>query len=59
MDSNVTETVQTFPTYLKRASKTFLDLGAAGIVISEQLPNNVWEFGNYSRTSSIFAYYDL
>ncbi|KAF2028693.1 SGNH hydrolase, partial [Setomelanomma holmii] len=53
--NNVTETVQTFPTYLKNASRNFLELGAAGIIISEQLPNNVWESENYSRTPTIFS----
>ena len=51
--------MQTFPTYIKEASKRFLSSGAAGIIIAEQLPNNVWEFGNYSYTPKIFSYYDL
>lgn len=37
----------------------FLSKGAAGVVISEQLPNNVWEFGSYSYKPKIFSYYDL
>ncbi|KAF2122012.1 SGNH hydrolase-type esterase domain-containing protein [Lophiotrema nucula] len=56
---NATEVVKTFPAYVEAASKTFLKKGAAGIVISEQLPNNVWEGGVYARTPSIFSYYDL
>ncbi|KAF1364490.1 SGNH hydrolase [Lizonia empirigonia] len=56
--NNVTEVVQTFPTYVKTAARNFLDRGAAGIVIAEQLPNNVWESGNYSYRSPIFAYYN-
>ena len=57
--SNVTEVVKTFPAYIEAASKTFLEKGAAGIVISEQLPNNVWETGVYARTPTVFSYYDL
>ena len=56
-DSNVTEVVQTFPTYVKEAAGKFLDLGASGVVIAEQLPTNVWESGNFSYRSPIFAYY--
>lgn len=55
--SNATEVVQTFPTYIKSAAKKFLDLGAAGIVINEQLPTNVWESGDFSYRSPIFSYY--
>jgi rhamnogalacturonan acetylesterase len=43
---------------VKTASEDFLSLGAAGVIIAEQLPNNVWEFGNYSRTPTTFSYYD-
>lgn len=57
--SNTTEVVKTFPAYLEAAAKTFLSLGAAGVVISEQLPNNVWESGKYSYKPSIFSYYDM
>jgi hypothetical protein len=56
--SNVTEVVQTFPTYIKTAARKFLGLGAAGIVVAEQLPTNVWESGNYMYRSPIFAYYN-
>jgi rhamnogalacturonan acetylesterase len=56
--SNVTETVQTFPTYVKNASKTYLELGAVGVILSEQLPTNVWQTGSYAYKESIFAYYD-
>ena len=59
VDSNVTEIVQTFPTYIEAAAKKFLSLGAASVIISEQLPNNVWESGSYSRTPTVFSYYDL
>ncbi|KAF2621677.1 carbohydrate esterase family 12 protein [Macroventuria anomochaeta] len=55
--NNATEVVQTFPTYVKATARKFLDLGAAGVVIAEQLPTNVWESGNYSYRSPIFAYY--
>lgn len=59
VDSNVTEVVQTFPTYIEAAAKKFLSLGAASVIISEQLPNNVWESGSYERKPTIFSYYDL
>ncbi|KAF2997932.1 hypothetical protein E8E13_005348 [Curvularia kusanoi] len=54
---NVTEIVQTFPTYVKAAASRFIALGAAGVVIAEQLPTNVWESGTYSYNSPVFAYY--
>ncbi|KAH7113729.1 GDSL-like Lipase/Acylhydrolase [Dendryphion nanum] len=57
--NNVTETVFTYPTYLKNASRRFLSLGAAGIVIASQLPTNVWEKGNFSYASTIFEKYDV
>ncbi|KAF9695504.1 hypothetical protein EKO04_006457 [Ascochyta lentis] len=57
--NNATEVVQTFPTYVKAAARNFLDLGAAGIVIAEQLPTNVWESGNYLYRSPVFAYYNM
>ena len=53
----MTEIVQTFPTYVKAAASKFLDLGAAGVVIAEQLPTNVWESGTYSYRSPVFEYY--
>ncbi|KAH6644563.1 SGNH hydrolase-type esterase domain-containing protein [Boeremia exigua] len=55
--NNTTEIVQTFPTYVKAAAQKYLDLGAAGIVIAEQLPTNVWESGSYTYRSPVFAYY--
>ncbi|OSS48919.1 hypothetical protein B5807_07070 [Epicoccum nigrum] len=55
--NNVTEVVQTFPTYVKEAASDFLDLGASGVVIAEQLPTNVWESSNFSYRSPVFAYY--
>ncbi|KAF1967585.1 GDSL-like Lipase/Acylhydrolase [Bimuria novae-zelandiae CBS 107.79] len=57
--NNVTEVVQTFPTYIEAAARKFLSLGAKSVIISEQVPNNVWESGSYARTPSIFSYYDL
>lgn len=51
--------MQTFPTYVKAAAKNFLEKGAAGVVIAEQLPNNVWETGNYTYEPSVFSYYDM
>ncbi|CAG5150263.1 uncharacterized protein ALTATR162_LOCUS2608 [Alternaria atra] len=57
--NNVTETVYTFPHYIKTAASTFLSLGASGIIISEQLPTNVWESGTYTFKPSRFAYYDM
>ena len=57
--SNVTEVVQTFPTYIETAARKFLSLGAASVIISEHLPTNVWDSGSYSRTPTIFSYYDL
>ena len=49
----------TFPHYIKTAASKFLDLGASGIIISEQLPTNVWESGTYTFKQSRFAYYDM
>lgn len=57
--SNVTEIVQTFPTYLETAARKFLSLGAAGVIVSEQLPTNVWQSGSYAYKPSIFSYYNL
>ena len=57
--SNVTEVLQTFPTYIEAAARKFLSQGAASVIISEQLPNNVWETGLYRREPTIFSYYDL
>ncbi|KAF2651804.1 carbohydrate esterase family 12 protein [Lophiostoma macrostomum CBS 122681] len=57
--NNTTEIVLTFPTYVKNASKTYLDLGAAGVIISQQLPTNVWQTGSYAYREPIFAYYDM
>lgn len=59
LTSNVTETVQTFPTYIKAATRNFLSKGAAGVIIAEQVPTNVWESGSYKYTPSIFSYYDM
>ncbi|KAF2710706.1 carbohydrate esterase family 12 protein [Pleomassaria siparia CBS 279.74] len=56
--TNITEVVQTYPTYVKAASQKFLDLGAAGVIISERLPTNVWESGSYSYTPTIYSYYN-
>ncbi|KAL6704803.1 hypothetical protein ACN47E_007607 [Coniothyrium glycines] len=57
--NNVTEVVQTFPTYIKSAARKFLSLGAAGVIISEQLPTNVWESGDYTFKPTAFSYYGL
>ncbi|KAI4917794.1 hypothetical protein J4E85_009886 [Alternaria conjuncta] len=57
--NNATEVVHTFPSYIKSAASTFLSLGASGIVISSQLPTNVWESGSYSFTPGRFAYYNM
>ncbi|KAF2644681.1 GDSL-like Lipase/Acylhydrolase [Massarina eburnea CBS 473.64] len=57
--NNATEVVQTFPTYIKSASEAFLEKGAAGVVLAEQLPANVWESGSYAYKSPIFAYYSM
>jgi rhamnogalacturonan acetylesterase len=59
LNSNATEIVKTFPAYIKSAASNYLSLGAAGIVISEQLPTNVWESGNFTFKPSRFAYYDM
>ncbi|EPE10397.1 rhamnogalacturonan acetylesterase [Ophiostoma piceae UAMH 11346] len=54
--NGVNETVQTYPTYLKRAGAAFLAAGA-DVVISSPTPNNVWESGSYSWGPDRFAYY--
>jgi rhamnogalacturonan acetylesterase len=59
LNSNATEIVKTFPAYIKAAASNYLSLGAAGIIIAEQLPTNVWESGEYSFKPSRFAYYDM
>jgi rhamnogalacturonan acetylesterase len=59
VNSNVTEIVQTFPTYIEAAARKFLERGAASVIISEQLPTDVWQSGSYSYKPSVFSYYDL
>jgi len=56
MNSNATEIVQTYVTYLKNATSLFLSKGAK-VIISSPTPNNPWEFGNFSYTPTIFTYY--
>jgi len=52
------EVVQTFPTYIENAAKKFLALGAESVIVSEQLPTNVWQSGTYSYKPSAFSYYN-
>ncbi len=54
--NGASETVQTYPTYLKQAGAAFLAAGAK-LVISAPTPNNVWESGSYSWGPDRFAYY--
>ncbi|TVY43092.1 Rhamnogalacturonan acetylesterase [Lachnellula subtilissima] len=53
---NATEIVQTYGTYLKNATRKFLDKKAK-VVLSSMTPTNPWEFGNYSYAPNIFTYY--
>jgi hypothetical protein len=59
LNSNATEIVKTFPTYIKGAASNYLASGAAGIIISEQLSTNVWESGHFTFKPSRFADYDM
>ncbi|KAH7068301.1 GDSL-like Lipase/Acylhydrolase [Paraphoma chrysanthemicola] len=54
----VVEHVKTFPVYVKRAARLFLSRGAAGIIIAEQLPRNVFSSGTYKYTQTVFSWYD-
>lgn len=48
------ETVLTFPAYLKNAANLFQEKGA-NVLISSQTPNNVWETGEYIYEASRFV----
>lgn len=54
--SGVTETVQTYYTYLYNAAKLFQSKGAS-VIISSATPNNVWEGGVYSYSANRFVGY--
>lgn len=53
---NMTEIVQTYPTYLKEASRMFLKKGAK-VVLSSPTPDNPWETGNFSYAPNRFTYF--
>jgi len=52
----VAEIVQTYPTYLIDASKTFLAKGAK-VIISSPTPDNPWETGTYTYSPNRFTTY--
>jgi rhamnogalacturonan acetylesterase len=54
--SNQTEIVQTYVTYLKNASSTFLHLGAR-VLITSPTPTNPFQSGAYSFNPTVYAYY--
>ncbi|KAF2661062.1 carbohydrate esterase family 12 protein [Lophiostoma macrostomum CBS 122681] len=54
--SGVVETVQTYYTYLVNAAKLFQAKGA-NVIISSATPNNVWETGTFTYSSSRFVTY--
>ncbi|KAF4782005.1 GDSL-like Lipase/Acylhydrolase [Colletotrichum scovillei] len=54
--NNQTEVVQTYTTYLRNASSTFLSLGAR-VVISTSTPINPYSTGIFSWTPTIYAWY--
>ena len=54
--SGVSETVQTYYTYLVNAAKLFQSKGA-NVIISSATPNNVWEGGSYAYSPSRFVAY--
>ncbi|OHE99028.1 GDSL-like Lipase/Acylhydrolase [Colletotrichum orchidophilum] len=54
--NNQTEVVQTYTTYLRNASTTFLSLGAR-VVISTSTPVNPYSAGNFSWTPTIYSWY--
>jgi len=54
--NGASETVQTYYTYLLNAAKLFKAKGA-NVIISSATPNNVWEGGSYSYSSSRFVGY--
>ncbi|KAL8370791.1 hypothetical protein RB595_000910 [Gaeumannomyces hyphopodioides] len=54
--NGVSETVQTYPTYLKRASSMMLKAGAK-VILAPLTPNNPWESGSFAWGPSRFDYY--
>lgn len=54
--NGVSETVQTYYTYLVNAAELFQSKGAS-VIISSATPNNVWEGGSYSYSPSRFVQY--
>jgi len=56
LQSNQTEIVETYPTYLIEASRMFLAKGAR-VVLSSPTPDNPWETGNYTYAPNRFTYY--
>ena len=56
-DSNQTEVVQTYVTYLRNASSIFLSLGAR-VIIASPTPTNPYESGDaFNWTPTIYAWY--
>jgi len=53
---NVSEIVQTYPTYLMEASKMFLAKGAS-VILSAPTPDNPWETGNFTYAPDRFTYF--
>jgi len=54
--SGVSETVQTYYTYLYNAAKLFQSKGAT-VIISSATPNNVWETGTFTYSANRFVTY--
>lgn len=52
----VAETVLTYPAYLQNAAQKFIDNGA-NVIISSPTPNNPWETGTFTYSSSRFTTY--
>ncbi|KAL9624076.1 MAG: hypothetical protein Q9160_001598 [Pyrenula sp. 1 TL-2023] len=55
--NGVSETVQTFYTYLVNAAKLFQSKGAT-VIISTATPNNPWETGTFAYSGNRFVTYD-
>ncbi|KAL1838798.1 hypothetical protein VTK73DRAFT_4237 [Phialemonium thermophilum] len=49
--------VYTFSHYVEAAARSYLAAGAAGVVVSSQTPNNMWEGGRYNPAPSRFVAY--
>jgi len=54
--NNVTDIIQTYPTYLIEASQMFLSKGAQ-VVLSSPTPDNPWETGTFTYAPDRFTFF--